>query len=75
MTDRPAKSRLTFLVFCAAVTLVACGKSDDIDPAESAAADASAPQALLPHQQMAKDILKDLVESDHDLYREYNSAG
>ena len=64
MINRLAKIRVPVLLCCVAAALAACGKNDDTAEVEEVVADAPVATELLPHQQMAKDILKELVEAN-----------
>lgn len=64
MINRLARIRVPLVIAGVVVVLTACGKNDDTTSVEGPAEAAPVADELLPHQQMARDILKDLVESD-----------
>ena len=63
MKTSQASMQLIFGIVASAVILSACGK-DDATVAVDNATTNSAPAELQPHQQMAREILKELVETD-----------
>lgn len=63
MNISPFNSRICFFLAAAIVILAACSKHDE-PVAENNSTTASGPTELRPHQQMAREILRELVEID-----------
>lgn len=63
MNTRPANTHLPLVFAAVAVVLFGCGKNDETAATDGAATSAVSTE-LQPHQQLAKDVFKELVETD-----------
>jgi len=64
MSERLSILRVTTCLAMMTIVLSACGKNEDATPQPAAAEPELAAAELLPHQQIARDILRELVEID-----------